>query len=230
MRNKVMWIVILVVLGIIVVVMYAPKMFDGDDGSGSGSRTVRGDPTKSGSDTAKVRLGPGEVVKSDGTIAKIDIPEGENSIKYTSGDRENRLEHLQTNNTVEEVVAAFETLRESDDPEEKEVAMLVISRDKEKSNKEFFIEMMRDTSQPEGVRANAATGLANIGALDAVPYLLEAMADPDCPTLRARASSGLVRLTGRDYGFDATAPASYREDMLAKIIRDTPTDRRYPSD
>ena len=177
-----------------------------------------------------VRAAAGSVVKPDGSIEVISVPEGENSFRYPSGERENRPDHLKTNNTLEDVVVAFNTLAESDDPVEQEKAMLVIARDKEKSNKEFFIEMMRDTSQTEGVRANAAKGLANIGALDATPYLLEAMEDPECPTLRARAYAALVRLSGRSYGFDASAPREYREDVIAKIRADTRADMRYPAD
>jgi hypothetical protein len=231
MRNKAMWIVVLAVLGMITVVMYAPKLFgDGSSSRSSGGGTTRPGSVSRSSGKSTVREIPGTVIRPDGTVEEVKIPEGENPIKYTSGPRSQRPEHLRTTNTAEDVVVAFETLRESDDPVEREVAMLTIARDKEKANKDYLVEMMRDTSQPEGVRANAALGLGNIGALDMTPYLIEAMEDPNCPTLRARAYASLVKLTGRSYGFDPKAPKEYRDDIIAKIRNDTPSDMRYPTD
>jgi len=231
MQNKAMWIIILAVLGVIAVVMYAPKVFGTADSSGnSGSRTTRPRGVSRTPGRTTVRETPGTVIRPDGTTEEVEIPEGANPLLYTSGPRSERPEHLRTTNTAEDVVEAFEVLRESDDPVEREVAMLTIARDKEKANKEYLVEMMRDTSQPEGVRANAALGLGNIGAIDKTAYLIEAMEDPNCPTLRARAYASLVKLTGRSYGFDPKAPKEYREDIIAKIRNDTPSEMRYPTD
>jgi len=139
----------------------------------------------------------------------------------SSGPRDQRLAHLQSTVTAKQVAEAKRVLQTASDPLKRERALVTLVRDREKANKDFFIATLRDMSEDPRVRAAAATGLGRIGALDALPYLLEAM-DDDSRIVRARANAAFVHLTGRDFMFRADAPREERLMILDNIRRAVP--------
>ena len=134
----------------------------------------------------------------------------------SSGPRDQRLPHLRSTVSGEEVAQAVNTLETSTEPEQLERAMLTLVRDREKANQEFFTAMLQDKSEDPRLRAQAATGLGQIGASEAQALLLAAM-DDDSRIVRARANAALVRLTGRSFGFKADAPREERRIVLDNI-------------
>lgn len=131
----------------------------------------------------------------------------------SSGPRDQRLPHLQSTVTAEQVAEAHRILETDSNSDRRERAMVTLVRDREKANRDFFVATLRDMSEDPRVRATAATGLGRIGALDTVPDLLNAM-DDDAAILRARAGAAVSHLTGRNYHFNANAP---REERLMVI-------------
>lgn len=139
----------------------------------------------------------------------------------SSGPRDQRLEHLTSTVSGEEVAQAVRALETSSDPGQLEKAMVTLVRDRDKANKEFFIAMLRDESEDPVLRAQAATGLGQIGAREAMPDLVEAM-DDEPLILRARAGAALRRLSGFDFGYKADAPLEERLAAIANIRKATP--------
>jgi len=134
----------------------------------------------------------------------------------SSGPRDQRLPHLQSTVSGEQVAQAVNTLETSTEPKQLERAMLTLVRDREKANQEFFTAMLQDESEDPRLRAQAATGLGEIGASEAQALLLAAM-DDDSRIVRARANAAFVRVTGKDFGFKADAPREERLAVLANI-------------
>jgi len=139
----------------------------------------------------------------------------------SSGPRDQRLPHLRSTVSGEQVAQAVNTLETSAEPEQLERAMLTLVRDREKANQEFFTAMLQDESEDPRLRAQAATGLGEIGALEAQALLLAAMGD-ESQIVRARANAAFVRLTGLNFGFKADAPPEERLAVLAKIRKTMP--------
>ncbi len=146
----------------------------------------------------------------------------------TSGPRGQRLEHLPSTVSDEDLARAEQTIATSDNVDQLEKAMVTLTRHRDKANIEFFIAMLRDKSEDPIVRAKAAEGLAMIGARQALPYLLEAMGD-ESRRVRAAANGAFIRLgDGHNYGFDPKAPRADREEMLARIRGTVPREWRSP--
>jgi len=145
----------------------------------------------------------------------------------SSGPRDQRMAHLQSSVTAEEVAQAHRNLDTSTDPLVREKAMHTLVNDREKANRDLFLATLRDKSEDPNTRAQAATGLGLIGAIETVPYLLQAM-DDDNVRIRARAYSAFRYLTGVDYGFKADSPREQRLKILESIYQLGPPSWRNP--
>ncbi len=82
-----------------------------------------------------------------------------------------------------------------------------------------FHRLVGDLAGPDRVlRYRASEGLGALGDLEAVPYLIAALEDPD-PGLRALAGSALSRLTGRGWGQDPGRWRGWWDEQGGALIR-----------
>ncbi len=125
-------------------------------------------------------------------------------------------EHLVSTVSAADVAAAYMDI-ESDDPEISADAMKILVRDREKANEELFILYLADETVAPQTRANAAYGLGQIGALNAAPYLLDAMRSEHL-VVRQAGYTALNRLTPLNITFDARAPEASREAKINAIL------------
>lgn len=215
MQNKVFWKILLAVLVVVAGVLYVPKLFGEKKETPYEQVRRHGKSVKRQSGAPVVRVSEYEKRNRDGSVEMVKVEEGETSALLTSGPAERRPEHLLTAVSEDRHVKAHETFLTAQDVTEKEIAINDIVNFKEKSNKEFLLDVLRDTSEDGIIRGKAATGLSYIGAMDAVPYLLQAMDDPDSGELRARSYSAIRKLTGLSMvDFDPYAPAAYRQGKV----------------
>ena len=82
-----------------------------------------------------------------------------------------------------------------------------------------FHHLIADLTGPDRVlRYRASEGLGALGDLEAVPYLIGVLEDPD-PGLRALAGAALSRLTGRGWGQDAGRWRGWWDEQGAALIQ-----------
>ena len=191
-----------------------------DDGHADAAADGADNDSPPSPDGALSDRGVGSHTGAGRTSASSGGPQGTTSSgpMTSSGPRDQRLPHLQSTVTAEQVAEAHRILETDSNPDRRERAMVTLVRDREKANRDFFVATLRDMSEDPSVRAAAATGLGRIGARDTVPDLLDAM-DDDAVIVRTRAGAAVAYLINRNYYFNARAPREERLMVIDNIRR-----------
>ena len=98
--------------------------------------------------------------------------------------------------------------------EVRRIAMVGVGRQSNKDDGEMLAKVVRDGQEDTEVRAAAVQAIGELRAWKYRHAALDVL-DDESPLLRGRAAAALRRMTGRDFGFRATAKAERRAIIVA---------------